>query len=160
MSKIITLWIILIGISLASNQNYFIINHLVVKNGKILKPFTNERVIGDIYRYFVNDNLKSENVFVGKITKNGKQGIWTRWWNNGGKKIQGYYIDSGAKHFIINHEGMWSNDDIIINTSKKIRYNKELFPEGINVNFFKFTANCSPFKKKKIKKFRLYTITI
>ena len=94
MIKIITLWIILIGISLASNQNYFIINHLVEKNGQILKPFTNERVIGDIYRYFVNDNLKSENVFVGKITKNGKQGIWTRWWNNGGKKIQGYYIDS------------------------------------------------------------------
>jgi len=53
------------------------------------------------------------------------------------ENIQGYYIDSGAKHFIINHEGMWSNDDIIINTSKKIRYNKELFPEGINVNFFK-----------------------
>ncbi len=94
MIRIFTLWITLIGISLGSNQNYFIINHLVEKNGKILKPFTNERVIGNIYRYFVNDNLKSENVFVGKITKNGKQGIWTRWWNNGQKKIQGHYINS------------------------------------------------------------------
>ena len=94
MIRIVTLWITLIGISLASNQNYFIINHLVEKNGKFLKLFTNERVVGDIYRYFVNDNLKSENVFVGKITKTGKQGIWTRWWNNGQKKIQGHYINS------------------------------------------------------------------
>ena len=94
MIRIVTLWITLIGISLASNQNYFIINHLVEKNEIILQPFTNERVIGDVYRYFVNDNLKSDNVFVGKITKNGKQGNWTRWWNNGEKKIQGYYIDS------------------------------------------------------------------
>jgi len=86
MIRIVTLWITLIGISLASNQNYFIINHLVEKNEIILQPFTNERVIGDVYRYFVNDNLKSENVFVGKITENGKQGIWTRWWNNGEKK--------------------------------------------------------------------------
>ena len=38
--------------------------------------------------------MKSENVFVGKITKTGKQAIWTRWWNNGQKKIQGHYINS------------------------------------------------------------------
>jgi len=86
--------IIILNILLASNQRYLIINHLVEKNEKILLPFTNDPVIGDVYRYFFNNKKKSENVFVGKITNTGKQGLWTRWWNNGLKKSQGYYIKS------------------------------------------------------------------
>ena len=67
------------------------------------------------------------------------------------ENIQGYYIDSGAKHFVIHKEGMWPTDDIIIDISKKIRYNKELFPDGINVNFFK-TINKNTIEVKTYEK--------
>jgi|TARA_B100001029_G_C15031007_1_gene436947 diaminopimelate epimerase len=52
-----------------------------------------------------------------------------------GKK--GFYIDSGAKHFVIEQKKIWPDDLKLTETCKKIRYNKALFPDGINVNFFK-----------------------
>ena len=51
-------------------------------------------------------------------------------------KIKGTYIDSGAKHFIIEVKE-WDNNFELIEIAKKIRYNKGLFPDGTNVNFFK-----------------------
>ena len=36
--------------------------------------------------YFLINNQRSENVFLGLITKKGKQGHWTRYWDNGFKK--------------------------------------------------------------------------
>ena len=50
--------------------------------------------------------------------------------------IKGTYIDSGAKHFIIEIK-KWSCADELISLAKKIRYNKKVFPNGTNVNFFK-----------------------
>ena len=50
--------------------------------------------------------------------------------------IHGTYIDSGAKHFIIEVKE-WINDTQLVELAKKIRYNKEVFPDGTNVNFFK-----------------------
>ena len=50
--------------------------------------------------------------------------------------IQGSYINSGAKHFIIEVKD-WSSDTQLIALAKKIRYNKTIFPNGTNVNFFK-----------------------
>ena len=52
-----------------------------------------------------------------------------------GKK--GFYIDSGAKHFVVEQKKTWPDDLKLTETCKKIRYNKTLFPDGINVNFFK-----------------------
>ena len=34
------------------------------------------------------------------VTKKGKQGYWTRYWNNGKKKDEGYFVDSKK-------EGLW-----------------------------------------------------
>lgn len=51
--------------------------------------------------------------------------------------FEGYYIDSGAKHFVINQKTSWPNKDKIIEISRKIRYDQDLFPDGINVNFYK-----------------------
>ena len=56
--------------------------------------------------------------------------------------INGDYIDSGAKHFITEVK-TFDNDDILIKTAQKIRYNKKIFPEGINVNFFKILNTLS-----------------
>ena len=53
------------------------------------------------------------------------------------ENIEGYYIDSGAKHFIINQKNSWPSNDDIITISQKVRYNTKLFPNGINVNFYK-----------------------
>ena len=40
------------------------------------------------------------------------------------------------KHFIIEVKE-WDNNFDLIEIAKKIRYNKDLFPDGTNVNFFK-----------------------
>ena len=102
MINIIAFFIKSNNILFATNQNSFIINHLVENDEGIFRLITQEPVSGNIYRYFSNGNLKSENVFVGKITNYGKQGIWTRWWNNGQIKSQGFYEDSIKK-------GVWTD---------------------------------------------------
>ena len=50
--------------------------------------------------------------------------------------ISGYYIDSGAKHFVINYNKNFPDDSILKKIAQKIRYNKEYFPDGVNVNFY------------------------
>jgi len=57
-------------------------------------------------------------------------------------KIQGAYINSGAKHFVIELKEWPNNNDLIL-LAKKIRYNKEIFPNGTNVNFFKILNKSS-----------------
>ena len=44
--------LLFISLSFSSNQQIFYINHLVEKKGVLVRPITNEVVIGDIYRYF------------------------------------------------------------------------------------------------------------
>tara|TARA_Y100001970_G_C14149357_1_gene811778 strand:- start:799 stop:1551 length:753 start_codon:yes stop_codon:yes gene_type:complete len=51
--------------------------------------------------------------------------------------FSGFYIDSGAKHFVINIHSKWPNDDHLIDIAQKIRYDLKTFPDGINVNFYK-----------------------
>ncbi len=82
------------------NQQIFLVNHLVEKDGEFVRPFTNEPVFGDLYRYFIHDKKRSDKVFVGIVTKKGKQGYWTRYWENGNKKEEGYYINSKK-------DGLW-----------------------------------------------------
>ena len=82
------------------NQQNFFINNLVEKNGEYVRPFTNEPVFGDIYQYFVIDNQRTDKVFIGTVTRKGKQGYWTRYWENGIKKDQGYFINSKK-------DGLW-----------------------------------------------------
>ena len=50
---------------------------------------------------------------------------------------EGYYIDSGAKHFIINLNSSWPDNTELVKNAQKIRYNLNKFPNGINVNFYK-----------------------
>jgi len=49
----------------------------------------------------------------------------------------GDYIDTGAKHFVISYNEKWPSLEKLKNISKKIRLNKTIFPNGINVNFYK-----------------------
>ena len=86
--------LLFIGLSFSSNQRIFFINHLVEKNGVLVRPMTNEIVIGDIYKYFKKEHIKSKKVFVGTVTTEGKNGNWIRWWPNGRKKSEGRYLNS------------------------------------------------------------------
>ena len=52
------------------------------------------------------------------------------------ENLEGFYIDSGAKHFVTEINSKWPSDNEIKNIAKRIRYNKKLFPDGINVNFY------------------------
>ena len=51
--------------------------------------------------------------------------------------IKGYFINSGAKHFITEIDGDWPSINELIFKAKKIRFNTKYFPNGVNVNFFK-----------------------
>ena len=93
--------LLFIGLLFSSNQRIFFINHLVEKNGVLVRPMTNEVVIGDIYRYFKKRNIQSKKVFVGTITAEGKNGNWVRWWKNGRKKSEGRFLNSMK-------DGLWT----------------------------------------------------
>ena len=49
----------------------------------------------------------------------------------------GHYLDSGAKHLVINYIDDWSNKKELKKKMEKIRYDKLFYPDGINVNFYK-----------------------
>jgi len=72
----------------------------VEKNDLLYRPFTNEPVYGDIYMYFLSNGRRTENLFLGVVTKKGKQGHWVRYWDNGNKKDEGFYINSKK-------DGLW-----------------------------------------------------
>ena len=44
--------------------------------------------------YFLDNGRRTDTIFLGVITKKGKQGHWTRYWENGNKKDEGSYVDS------------------------------------------------------------------
>ena len=46
----------------------------------------------------------------------------------------GYYIDTGARHFICESNNL--TNDFVYNMGKKIRHSKYFSPGGVNVNFF------------------------
>ena len=55
-------------------------------------------------------------------------------------KIDNYsadYLDSGAKHLVINYKDNWEEYKKIEQKMRAIRYNKIFEPEGINVNLYK-----------------------
>ena len=49
--------------------------------------------------------------------------------------INGYFIDSGARHFVCEYKSLEDNN--ILNDAIKIRYSNQFKPKGINVNFYK-----------------------
>ena len=49
----------------------------------------------------------------------------------------GNYLDSGAKHLVINYDSDWDRKDKLEIKMKKIRFNDLFEPDGINVNFYK-----------------------
>ena len=54
--------------------------------------------------------------------------------------IRGFYIFTGAKHFVINYKNEWPSITSLEKIAKKIRYNK-IFKNGVNVNFYKNNKN-------------------
>ena len=49
----------------------------------------------------------------------------------------GYFIDSGARHFVSESENL--NDDFVHSLARKIRFSHTFKPHGINVNFYRIT---------------------
>ena len=49
----------------------------------------------------------------------------------------GNFINSGAKHFVINHNNKWPSKNKLKEQLRKIRFNKLFSPKGTNVNFYK-----------------------
>ena len=110
--------LLFISLSFSSNQQIFYINHLVEKKGVLVRPITNEVVIGDIYRYFKKGSIKSKKVFIGTITTKGKNGNWIRWWDNGRKKSEGLYLNSVK-------DGLWTEW-----TELGVKYSELLYKNG------------------------------
>ena len=81
-------------------QERFFYNNLIEKDDLLYRPFTKEPVYGDIYMYFLSNGRRTENLFLGVVTKKGKQGHWVRYWDNGNKKDEGFYINSKK-------DGLW-----------------------------------------------------
>ena len=48
---------------------------------------------------------------------------------------KGYFIDSGARHFVSESENL--SDNFVYSVGRKIRYSNIFHPRGINVNFYK-----------------------
>ena len=95
-------FILLFGVCICSGQDIFFINHLIENDQEVYRPFTNEPITGKVYRSF-NDRI-IETKFVGNVKRSYKEGSWTRWWENGSKKIHGKY-NNGIK------EGFWHEWD-------------------------------------------------
>ena len=89
--------------SLLFGQNKFYINDLIEINNQFYSKATRNMIQGKIFKRFNNNSLKE--VYLGLITSNGKHGSWTRWWDNGKKKIEGNY-NHNKKH------GFWTQWDI------------------------------------------------
>tara|TARA_Y100001980_G_C14521446_1_gene296754 strand:+ start:694 stop:1092 length:399 start_codon:yes stop_codon:yes gene_type:complete len=66
-----------------------VVNNLVEENGHFYRKITKQKVTGNFFKDF--DGPISFRARVGLITKDGKEGKWTRWWKNGIKKSEGFY---------------------------------------------------------------------
>ena len=53
--------------------------------------------------------------------------------------IPGFFVDSGARHFVCPSEQM--EDTYVLNIGRKIRNASEFQPRGINVNFYRLSEN-------------------
>ena len=53
------------------------------------------------------------------------------------ENITGDFLDSGARHLVVNYLDEWDNNIKLESKMKKIRRNKLFYPSGINVNFYK-----------------------
>ena len=50
--------------------------------------------------------------------------------------IEGYFINSGANHYVLPLQKKYKNKNAMIELAQKIRYSKDIFPDGVNVNFY------------------------
>ena len=89
----------------AQNKKY-IINSLVEKKGSFYNKMSNKPITGRLFFEFI-DNKNIILLPVGKLVGGKKNGLWTRYWSNGLKKSQGFYIDSLKEGFwyVWSHEG-------------------------------------------------------
>ena len=52
-------------------------------------------------------------------------------------KFKGDFINSGAKHFVVKYNANWPETEKLEKISRLIRFNSLIFPNGVNVNFYK-----------------------
>ena len=81
---IISLLIFSVGFS----QKEYDINHVLEKKGVYIKKFSDEEVNGSVYQMF--GDIKMD---LGYIKNGKKEGLWTKWYDNGQKGIEGTYKD-------------------------------------------------------------------
>ena len=55
---------------------------------------------GLLYFNYIDEEKNAKKLFVGEIKNGIKNGLWTRYWDNGNKKEEGLYKDSFK-------EGLW-----------------------------------------------------
>jgi antitoxin component YwqK of YwqJK toxin-antitoxin module len=81
-------------ISLSNGQNIYFVNNLIEKNGTFYNYMNDNLITGKLYfNYIIDDSSKSK-FLVGELKDGIKNGLWTRYWNNGNKKKEGIYKDS------------------------------------------------------------------
>lgn len=87
---------VFLNFSYLKSENYkkFYINDLIEIDDKIFKKFRKKEINGLIYRKFKIKGLESKEYFVGRYLEGGKNGEWTRRWNNGKIKSSGSYINT------------------------------------------------------------------
>ncbi len=81
--------IFILLISSSQCRSGYIVNNLIEQNGEFYRKITKQKITGNLFRKF---SMPISNVVkVGLVTKDGKEGKWSRWWENGVKKSEGFY---------------------------------------------------------------------
>ena len=87
-------------ISLLNGQNTYFVNNLIEKNGTFYNYMNDNLLTGKLYFNYTLDDYSKSKLLVGELKEGIKNGLWTRYWNNGNKKAEGLYKDSFK-------EGIW-----------------------------------------------------
>ena len=87
-------------ISLLNGQNTYFVNNLIEKNGTFHNYMNDNLLTGKLYFNYTLDDYSKSKLLVGELKDGIKNGLWTRYWNNGNKKAEGLYKDSFK-------EGIW-----------------------------------------------------
>ena len=85
---------ILLFISSLIGQKVYFINNLIEKEGTFYNYMSNEPLSGKLFFNYLDDNNILESLPVGNLENGIKNGLWIRYWNNGGLKAKGEYINS------------------------------------------------------------------
>ena len=108
--------LIALGSCIIFAQEKFYINNLIEINDEYYRKVTGDTICGLIYRRFIGQDI--EDAYIGQINSKGKNGIWTRWWDNGKKKTEGNYNHNKK-------DGFWIDWDI-----NGVKFYESVYKEG------------------------------